>query len=959
MNVAGRPRPAWGLLGLLLLPGAASPALEVGGLRCEYAARPLAVETPHPRLSWLSTSDRRGARQAAWQVLVASSPELLARDRGDRWDSGRVATDQSIQVAYAGAPLASEADCWWQVRVWDERGKRSAWSPPARWRMGLLQAADWQAAWIGWTPPAGAALRPPGDPSPWLRKVVDLPAAPAEAFVHVNAAGYYELYVNGTKVGDDVLSPAVSDLRHRSLYRTYDLAPCLKQGRNCIALWLGRGWFDPGRAHTAPGHGRPVGPCVRLQGTLVTARARVPLRTDATWKAAPSPYATPGPWNWNNFGGERYDARQAHPRWSLPDFDDRAWDPAQVVPAPAPCAVAQTCPPNRIGQRLAARRVTELGGGRYELDFGTNLTGWLRLKLPALQAGDRVTLFYADKRFASDGPENTPAGVIKGTGSDRTFAGPRGKVRYQVFNQSDEFTSAGGAREEFCSKFNYHGFRYVILEGLPAPPRPADAEALLIDSDLEEVGAFACSSELFNRLHRLNCWAVRCLDLGGYLVDCPTRERMGYGDGQVSAETCLMNFGMPAFYTQWLEDWRLMQNPGTGELPHVAPWGGGGGGPGWGGLFAALTWRMYLYQGDRRLLETNYPAMRRYVDFLEGRCQNNVLRAYGNQWDFLGDWVPPGRGMDTHNWPPRPAEELFNNCYRVYLWDLLRQSAAALGRADEVQRCQAALNRIRPAVHQAFYDPAKQCYVLDEQAYYLMPLLTGVTPPELRDAVFKKLEERIRVGCRGHLDTGMLGTYFLIRYLQDGHNDLLNLIVSQETYPGWGYMLSQGATTIWEQWNGYWSQIHSCFTSLDGWFYEGLAGIRPDPAGPGFKQIIIRPAILALSKVEEPALSGVEGPALSKVEGPAGLTWVRAHHDSPYGRISSAWRRDGRKLAMDITLPANTTATVVVPAATPDDVRESGRPAGEAAGVQRLRDEPHAAVFAVGAGTYRFTSTLP
>jgi alpha-L-rhamnosidase len=327
--------------------------------------------------------------------------------------------------------------------------------------------------------------------------------------------------------------------------------------------------------------------------------------------------------------------------------------------------------------------------------------------------------------------------------------------------------------------------------------------------------------------------------------------------------------------------------------------------------------------------------MRRYVDYLEGRCTNHILHAYGGQWDFIGDWVAPGRGMDTNNWPPAPAAELFNNCYRVYLWELLEKSATALGRQDEARRCKAKLDQIRPLIHRAFYNPSKQTYVLEEQSYQCLPLFAGVVPPAERDAVLRKLENGILRQRGGHLDTGMLGTYFLIQYLPTvQRDDLLFTIVNQKTYPGWGYMLEQGATTMWEQWNGYWSHIHSCFTSIAGWFHNGLAGIQPDPAAPGFKHFIIRPAVVG------------------------DLTWVKSNHRSIHGMIVSNWRRENDVFRLDVTIPANTTATVYVRTKNVASVTESGRTAGNAPGVKFLRGENGYAVFAVESGKYSFAASL-
>ena len=643
----------------------------------------------------------------------------------------------------------------------------------------------------------------------------------------------------------------------------------MRKGRNCIGLWLSRGWYWKvldGRRNPAVNHDTAI---ARLQLDMTVKGKPVRVGTDAAWRCKSSGRQIIGPWSWNQMGGEQVDARRADPKWADPDQDDSDWFPVAVVAAPAVPADAQKCPKMRVLKTIPAVACAKMEPGgagkpKFELDFGTNLTGWLKLRLRGLRPGQGITIQYADK-----------------------------KNPYQTFNQSDRFISAGKAEEEFCSKFNYHGFRYAIVEGLPTAPALTDAEAQLIGADWETCGDFSCSSQLFNRMHEVNLWTLRCLSQCGFLSDCPHRERMGYGDGQVSIESCIMNFRMAPFYDKWATDW-CDGAEANGYLPHTAPhYKSGGGGPAWGGCAQALTWRNYLYYADKRIVERDYEACRRHIEAIEARAKDGIVRAFGGQWDFIGDWVPPERGMDTHNWPPKPAAELFNNCYRLYLREQLAEMAEVLGRADEAKACRAELARLRPLVHAAFYDKDRELYVLDEQSYQLMPLMTGIVPEELRATILKKLENGIRVNRKGHLDTGMLGTYFLLNYLSEiGRDDLIFTIVNQTTYPGWGYMLEKGATTWWEQWNGYYSHIHSCFTSLDGWFYQGLAGIRPDPAAPGFKKIIIKPAIVG------------------------DLTWVKAHHDSPYGRIVSHWKREGRQLTMDLTIPANTTATVFVPGET-------------------------------------------
>jgi alpha-L-rhamnosidase len=418
----------------------------------------------------------------------------------------------------------------------------------------------------------------------------------------------------------------------------------------------------------------------------------------------------------------------------------------------------------RVLKTIPAISCTKLVGGKYRLDFGTQLTGWIKLRVRGQAAGHTIAIQYADKLEP-----------------------------LQTFNQTDRFICAGKPEEEYVSKFNYHGFRWAIVEGLVNEPQLADATAELIGADFETRGDFACSSDQLNRMHKVNLWTILSLSQTGFLSDCPHRERMGYGDGQVSIESCVMNFSMQPFYDKWAIDWCDGADPNTGYMPHTAPQHKtGGGGPAWGGSTQALTWRNYLYYDDKRIVDRNLEACRRHIEAIEARAKDGVVRAFGGAWGFIGDWVPPERGMDTTNWPPRPAAELFNNCYRLVLREQWARMADVLGKHDEAKACRAELERLRPLVHAAFYDKDKQLYVLDEQCYYLMPLMTGVVPEELRPAMLKKLEECIRVTRKGHLDTGMLGTYFLLNYLIEiGRDDLLWLIVTQKDYPGWGYMLER------------------------------------------------------------------------------------------------------------------------------------------------------------------------
>ena len=924
-------------------------------LLCESTENPLGIDQSKPRLGWRLESKEPGAIQTAYQIEVAGA-----------WDSGRVESDRSIAIPYAGKTLESGKTYHWRVRVWDRKGEASPWSEAARWTMGKLQPSDWSAQWIGLAENSGkpdldgvsvtkatyrtfdgkvekdvteqmrrvveekkmpfavdfnalggdiapnivkelvveytkdgkaqisrandfALLSIPPVPAakaaPWIRGDFNLTEAPKSATVTVHTHAYFELYINGTKAHDDVLTPAVTDAKAQTFTITYDVAGLLKPGKNCIGLWLSKGWAER--------------IAVRAQLDAVVGDKPITFGTNTDWKTRPSGYSHIGGWSWGNFGGERIDAAAHLPDWSRPDLDTTSWSNAVEASAPKGAPVNLVGPHNRIGERIPAKSITELAEKRYEIDFGTNLTGWLHLKFPPLKAGKIVRLHFADRIFP-EGIHASPIGNIGVNGgsciSFSRVAG--GHNLYQIYKQTSEYVPTGTPGEEFSHKFNYAGFRYVVIEGLDSPPRVEDATALLVESDLTDAGSFECSDPLINRIHKANRWTMRALNLGAYYVDCPHRERMGYGDGQVALQGMMMNFNSSDFYTKWVRDWRLALEEKNQHLHYIAPpFEKTGGGPPWPGNIARIPWQHFLHYGDPAILEDNIAAARSYCEYLDGRSKDDVLRDWGGGFSFIGDWVPPGRGMDTNNWPNQQMMEFFCNCYRVHLWQLVENMASALGRKDDAEHARNRAAAIGKATHAAFYDAAKKCYVIDEQIYYAFPLLLGVTPESERKAVRENLVRCIVEKNKGHLDTGMLGTMLLMEYLQKiGRDDLILGIYQKKDYPGWGYMVEQGATTLWEQWNGYWSQIHSCFTSADNWLYHGLAGIRPDPAKPGFKNVIIQPAIVG------------------------DITWVKAHHDGPHGRITSHWKREGTKIELEVNIPPNSTATVILPGQAPKQV---------------------------------------
>ncbi|MBI5091765.1 MAG: family 78 glycoside hydrolase catalytic domain, partial [Candidatus Hydrogenedentes bacterium] len=651
-------------------------------LKCEYRVDPAGVDAAPPRLSWTLESDERGARQHAYQVLVASTEAALSKDQGDLWDSGRVTSADSALVSYAGKPLPSRQKCYWKARVWSEADREhpGPWSAVARWSIGLLNPSDWQCAYVGMDPANG-------DPNfPWLRKTFSLDAAPEDARVYVNSLGYYELYVNGAKIDEHPFSPAATQLSKRSYYLVHDVTRYLKPGKNCIALWLGRGWYLP----DLPGVTRQ-GPVVRAQLEITGPAGKAQtIGTGADWNTRASSITAVDTGTSGHYGGERVDAAKHEPLWADAGLDDSAWPAAQVVDVPAHTVCAQRVGPNLVQKRYSPRVIRPFGEKTWLVDFGTNLTGSFDIRFKAPKAGEEVAFDYYDR-------------IVE-------------REQLRNFSQHDVYVSDGAADGHFATRFNYHAYRYVRITGLEAPPREDDVSAALIHSDGEPLSAFACSNSLLNDIHDMVFHTFRCLSLGGFLVDCPHIERLGYGgDGLASTPTALTMFNMGALYTGWIEDWRDCQRE-DGDMPHTAPnpWNAGGG-PFWCSFIIGASSRMATLYNDRGVLDANYAAMQRWLDgWVESNCKDGLLMGWDNKpyrnW-YLGDWAQPSR-LEKER---QKSTHLVNNCVRIQSYDAIAKIAAKLGKDADAKRYQAKADALRPKVHTEFYDAEHDTYADDTQ----------------------------------------------------------------------------------------------------------------------------------------------------------------------------------------------------------------------------------------------------
>ena len=909
--------------GCALLPLAQSSKtapLTVATLRCNYLVAPLGIDSARPCLGWVLQSGVRGQCQTAYQILVASTPEQLAQDQGDLWDSGKVVSGDSVQVEYGGRPLSSRQVCFWKVRVWDRHGVPSRWSAGSQWSVGLFKPEDWQAVWLN----DGKPL--PGkdedfyaiDPAPLFRKEFQLSKPVKRASLQISGLGYCEASLNGARIGDQQLDPGWTLYSKRVLYSTYDLTPSLRRGANCLGVTLGNGWYNPLplrmwghlnlRQHLPVGRPRFI---ARLDVEFLDGSHQT-IVSDAGWKVAD------GPIRRNSvYLGELYDARQEQPGWDRPDFDDSAWRPAAVAAEPIGELRAQECQPIRRTERLPALRLTEPRPGVFIYDFGVNFSGWVDLRLRA-PAGTSVGLRYGEllNRDGTLNPLTSACGQIKG--------GRGGPGAPPIAWQGDTYIAKGRGLEAYAPRFTFHAFRYLEITGLPTALPLQDVIGWRLNSAVPAAGTFACSNPAFNEIQQL-CRRTFLANLFSVQSDCPHRERFGYGgDIAATSEAFICNFDMATFYAKTVHDRSdgPLSGPG-GIMADTAPFVGI--------QYCGFAWQMahpwlvsqsYRYYGNRRLLEEEYANAKAWLALVTQQHPGGLIE------DGLGDHeaIIPTSAL-TINTP------LYCQTARM-----LATWARQLQKPEDARQFEELAGRIQTAWRAKCLQPDTGQVGKGTQTSQACALYADVVAAPDRAKVMGYLLENLQSARAGHLTTGILGTKFLLDSLSaNGQAETAYAIVNQPDFPGWRWMLKNGATTLWEHWaleENTFSHNHPMFGSVSQWFFQWLGGIQPAPDAVGFDRILIRP---------QPVKD---------------LEWVRCTYDSIRGPIVSNWQRRGAALTLEVTIPANATATVHVPAASAAAVTESGKPAAEADGVKFLRMEANAAVYAVGSGTYRFESTL-
>ena len=891
-------------------------ALTAENLRCEYLTNPLGIDSKKPRLSWTLQSNVRGQKQTAYQVIASTSLEAIQANRGDQWDSDKVVSSESAQVLYQGMPLASSTRTYWKVRVWDKDGKPGQWSKAAWFETALLSQSDWHATWIndGKSNPEAEDDFYKFDPAPLFRKEFVLGKPVKQARLYITGLGYYEASMNGHRIGDHRLDPGWTKFSERVYYSTYDVTGQLVDGNNCMGVTLGNGWYNPLplrmwghkniRAHLPVGRPRFVS---QLHITYEDGSTDT-LLSDEGWKV------TQGPILRNSiYMGEVYDARKEISGWDKPGFDDSAWPSASAAKEVVGPLQAQPLSPIKVTAMLKPVKITEPQKGVYIVDMGQNFSGLASFEFD-LEAGTQINLRYGEL-LHEDGtlnPMTSVCGQIKGKRNDALEAHPG------VAWQQDVYFARGNGPEVYTPRFTFHAFRYIEITGCPVTPTLDLITGLRLNSDVKQVGRFACSNELFNAIQTMCEWTFLS-NIFSVQSDCPHRERFGYGGDLVNTnETFMLNYDMSNFYAKAVWDWddsKLADGMLTDTAPSV---GIQYCGVGWAMAHPQTQLKLYQYYGDKRIIEQQYQTSKEWLDLVIKKNPTHIVK----------------NGLSDHeSLAKKPAGPMVTPLYYQSA-NMLGKMADLLGYEDQADAYAALSEKIKKAYNENFVAvDSGQCSP-GTQASQSFALFSDILPEKQRPAALTYLLEDIAKHDT-HVTTGIFGTRYMLELLsQHGHTETAYEMVNQKTFPGWGHMLENGATTLWEHWalsDNTFSHNHPMFGSVSQWFYNWLGGIQAHPDAIGFDRIIIRPQI------------------------PKDLEWVNCSYDSMRGMIKSQWRKTDQALIMDIEIPANTVASVYLPCTDAGAIKEGNIPVAQVPGIEYDRRENNASIFTVPSGAYQFS----
>lgn len=935
-------------------------AVTVDNLRCEYLVDPLAIESAEPRLSWqLSESDQsvRGRKQKAYRILVASGLDLLSEGKADLWDSGKVSSDATLQIPYAGKALASGTRCRWKVQVWDNDDHVSEWSKPAVWQMGLLKPSDWKAEWIAFRDPTPVhtdrkKLSLP--PARSYRKEVATNKPIRQATVYASALGNFRLSIDDREISDGYFLPGWSDFKKRAYYRAFDVTDVLRQGTHRLDAIVTEGWYAG-----YVGYGLLVGygphrsgknfygktPALRIQLDIeYVDGTRETIGTDTTWQVS-----SDGPIREADIiMGEAYDATMKNTVWEpailaiengskqAPFFDTQGERPIELGFEAPPIMQAYPCPPVRVVEELPAKSMTEPKPGTYLFDLGRNFAGIVRLRVQE-KAGQRIQLRYGEMLH--------PDGRLMTENLRRARA-------------TDFYTCRGdGQVEEWTPQFTYHGFQYVEVSGLTSKPALDTITGLVLTNDIEYKSSFACSDELLTQFWKNGRWTQQA-NFVDIPTDCPQRdERLGWmGDAQAFVRTASYNADIAPFFTKWLSDLEEAQRD-SGAYPDYAPYpmahGGGKAtfGTAWTDAGVICPWTIWKVYDDRRLVERLWPSMTRFMEWRLASDPDLKGIKIGNPW---GDWLNVGEETPI---------EYIDLCYHAYDCLLMSEMAHAIGRLEDAAKYAERLAKLRDNFRKQYIDEKGGLKVATQSAYVLAIGCKLVEDPASTAAFSKLLAARLEAnGTR--MATGFLGTKSILPALTSvGQHDLACRLFQSREFPSWGYEVANGATSVWERWDSYTKEhgfdgvggknnaamnsfSHYAFGAVMEWAYRDLVGIDTD--GAGFRKIVVKPGI------PSNRMSNID-PSVPPI------SWAKADFAHHRGNIRCEWRRamsdtpnDTNKTTLDIELPPNTTAKVVLPTSKLSDVTESGNSPATSVGIRSVREEGGSLVLEIESGKYRF-----